>query len=536
MNKSAKVKDDAMKQLQILLKAVLLRRTKSSQINGQPILNLPDKHIQRDAVDFNEDEATFYKQLETRSQHQVNRYLEAENLGKNYSNILVLLLRLRQACCHPHLIQDFAPQHKDDMRIENAKLLPEDAVQRLKETEALECPICLDASENPLIYIPCGHYACVDCFALITAQDQVNQARDDQNNNKVKCPTCRGEIDPDKCTDYTSFKIVHEGIEPDETGLSSDEDEEDEDADDAGSKSLDEYVASDSSDDGDDDYDSGDKELPKEQGLGRLSVARIGTPTAAVEKARKKKVKHVSIAEMRKRAVTSQKSKRKWLKKLAKNWISSSKIDQTMEVLRQARGRGEKTIIFSQFTSLLDLVEVALYKESVRYSRYDGSLSPKQRNDAITEFSDDPLIDVILVSIKAGNAGLNLTAATHIIIMDPFWNPYVEDQAVDRAHRIGQTRDVHVHRILVPNTVEDRILALQEKKREMIEQALDEQEHGRIARLGRRELAFLFVSFLLDIDLVLTNCVIELGLRYHDEGDGWGARCCNGRSFLHFIF
>jgi len=96
------------------------------------------------------------------------------------------------------------------------------------------------------------------------------------------------------------------------------------------------------------------------------------------------------------------------------------------------------------------------------------------------------------VSLKAGNSGLNLVAASHVVIFDPFWNPYIEEQAIDRAHRIGQMRPVHVHRILVKKTVEDRILALQEKKRELIEGALDEKAGKQVSRLGTRELAYLF--------------------------------------------
>jgi len=98
----------------------------------------------------------------------------------------------------------------------------------------------------------------------------------------------------------------------------------------------------------------------------------------------------------------------------------------------------------------------------------------------------------MLVSLKAGNAGLNLTCASQVIMMDPFWNPFIEEQAIDRAHRIGQRRPVQVHRILVPDTVEDRIIALQEKKRALIEGALDEDASANIGRLGVQELAFLF--------------------------------------------
>lgn len=129
------------------------------------------------------------------------------------------------------------------------------------------------------------------------------------------------------------------------------------------------------------------------------------------------------------------------------------------------------------------------------------------------EFSDKRSCKILLVSLKAGNSGLNLIAASQVIMLDPFWNPYIEvlalwyyfwgiyslltgcqEQAIDRAHRIGQQKPVRVHRIIVENTVEDRILALQEKKRELIEAALDENASKSISRLGVRELGFLFVS------------------------------------------
>ena len=106
--------------------------------------------------------------------------------------------------------------------------------------------------------------------------------------------------------------------------------------------------------------------------------------------------------------------------------------------------------------------------------------------------NSDPSISVLLISLKAGNVGLTLTAANHVIIMDPFWNPYVEEQAMDRAHRIGQQRDVTVHKIVIEQTVEDRILELQKRKREMIESALDPSGQKQMARLSREELLFLF--------------------------------------------
>lgn len=115
-----------------------------------------------------------------------------------------------------------------------------------------------------------------------------------------------------------------------------------------------------------------------------------------------------------------------------------------------------------------------------------------ERADAVNAFMDDPNENVMLVSLKAGNAGLNLWKASRVIILDPFWNPFIEEQAVDRAHRMPQKREVHVHRIIVPETVEDRIVAIQDRKRDEINAALDEKASKSLTRLNLNELKYLF--------------------------------------------
>lgn len=158
---------------------------------------------------------------------------------------------------------------------------------------------------------------------------------------------------------------------------------------------------------------------------------------------------------------------------------------------------------------MLDLVEVPLLQRGINYTRYDGSMSANERNEAVLDFQDESKdISVMLISLKAGNAGLNLVSASQVIILDPFWNGSVEDQAIDRAHRIGQTKEVHVHRIVVENTVEDRILELQRQKRELVESALDENAAKAISRLGQQELSYLFVSKISIFVLIFIHIMI----------------------------
>ncbi|KAK3059431.1 hypothetical protein LTS18_010888, partial [Coniosporium uncinatum] len=208
----------------------------------------------------------------------------------------------------------------------------------------------------------------------------------------------------------------------------------------------------------------------------------------------KKSSKTKTLAELKREGMRNKKAKKKYLRRLRRDYLPSAKITKTMELLKDIYDNDptEKTIIFSQFTSLLDLLEIPIGDQYRCYERYDGSMGATARADAVTNFMTNEECKVMLVSLKAGNAGLNLTRASQVIVLDPFWNPYIEDQAVDRAHRIGQQREVKVHRILIKDTVEDRICQLQDKKREMIQTALDENDGKSISRLGLTELKFLF--------------------------------------------
>jgi SNF2 family DNA or RNA helicase len=128
--------------------------------------------------------------------------------------------------------------------------------------------------------------------------------------------------------------------------------------------------------------------------------------------------------------------------------------------------------VFSQWTSLLDLCEPGLQAAGLAFCRLDGST--RDRGGVVARFQDPDGPPVMLISLKAGGTGLNLTAADHVFLLDPWWNPAVEDQAADRAHRIGQERPVIVHRLVAEDTVEERILALQARKRAIAEAALED--------------------------------------------------------------
>jgi len=150
----------------------------------------------------------------------------------------------------------------------------------------------------------------------------------------------------------------------------------------------------------------------------------------------------------------------------------SSKVEALLERLEEAAADGHRSLVFSQWTALLDRVEPGLRERRLDFLRLDGST--RDRAGVVRGFQAEDGPPVLLMSLKAGGTGITLTAADHVFLLDPWWNPAVEDQAADRAHRIGQERPVLVHRLVAEGTVEERILALQERKRELAQAALGE--------------------------------------------------------------
>ncbi|KAL7627317.1 hypothetical protein AAE478_001509 [Parahypoxylon ruwenzoriense] len=585
----------ALKKLQALFRSITLRRTKASMLDGKPILRLPTLTREETMTKFNEEQQAFYEALEKKQQLKMNEFIRAGTAMRKYTYILVLLLRLRQACCHPHLIRDFgipegAQLGSDEMR--NLALdLDDGIVQRLKEQAEFECPICNEITPSPLILYPCGHPICSTCFSALM------EVREPNSEEEYSCPHsgCDSEIDPERVICHCYFAEVHM---PDKSGSESSGgddsdgfeslDEEDDEVDTRGnlkgfvvsddeeaevdskesdiddhtpevkprkpSMSMDEVwkdvsqhkdstkeTTAQDSDKDDSDNDSLESleaiwrrvEAMKNTSKDKLAQAKKEAdmsesvpsisehkkaPRAGEKRKRpsggnvsrprkkrksggrpkerrhKNKKEFTSLAALKKASSSNATAKAKYLKRLRQDWVPSAKINKTMEILCSIRDRNpnEKTLVFSLWTSFLDLLEIPVYDQGFRYTRYDGTMHPSDRDGAVKEFMKKPGVQIMLVSLTAGNAGLNLTEATQVIILEPFWNPFVEDQAIDRAHRIGQKRDVTVHRVLIEGTVEDRIRKLQESKRKLVNAALSEEGAQSMGRLNLSQLRGLF--------------------------------------------
>ncbi|KAK7750125.1 hypothetical protein SLS62_007993 [Diatrype stigma] len=604
-------RSSAMVKLQVLFRSITLRRTKTSILDGQQIIQLPALAVDKSEVEFDEDQRAFYNALEMKQRLEANKYLKAGLDGGNYAHILALLLRLRQACCHPHLIKDQGipdgVQIDPEEMIELAQNLREPIVARIQSQKGFQCPMCNIETGNPIINYPCGHYICGGCFTTMMEMRHLGAhlgaATEDVPEPTCPQPGCPEKVEPDQVLCYNYFLEAYEddGSEDEASGDDDDEEEykHEDDADARGN--LKGFVVSDEGEDeGEDEEDFAKGEPAKEESAGedednkdsdtlntiRRSVSEISEPLESADGNETEDAQHnstegeasddsdndslpsleeirqqvfgqqllakgqpaeakddcashesrsevatsrgkrkrnsidetnesrkkakiggtsqqpkprkgkgfQSLAALKKEASRNVAAKAKYLMRLRKDFVSSAKIDRTMEVLHAIRQENtrEKTLVFSLWTSFLDLLEIPIHDQGFRYTRYDGSMQPKDRDAAVSAFMERPEIEVMLVSLMAGNAGLNLTAATRVVILEPFWNPFVEDQAIDRAHRIGQDRPVTVHRVLIAGTVEDRIQELQEKKRRLVNAALSEEGVQTTSRLSARELRGLF--------------------------------------------
>ncbi len=167
----------------------------------------------------------------------------------------------------------------------------------------------------------------------------------------------------------------------------------------------------------------------------------------------------------------------------------SGKYEQFLELLTEVIDSGEKVLVFSQFTTMLDVFEDDLKKDEIKYLRLDGS--SKKRQEIVEEFNENKEIPVFLISLKAGGVGLNLTSASAVFLYDPWWNPMAEKQAVDRAHRIGQKKRVNIYKFITKDSIEEKILKLQERKGNLFENLVVE-DNGFMKKLEWEDLMELF--------------------------------------------
>ncbi len=184
--------------------------------------------------------------------------------------------------------------------------------------------------------------------------------------------------------------------------------------------------------------------------------------------------------------------------KRSQNITHSAKLDWLMTMLPEQLEEGRRILLFSQFTSMLGLIETELAKQKIAYSKLTGQT--RKRDEAIQRFCQGE-VNLFLISLKAGGTGLNLTEADTVIIYDPWWNPAVESQAIDRAHRIGQDKPVFVYKLVTANSIEERMLAMQARKRALADGVYSKKTDGEASLLNAETLKELFAPLTEPSDL-----------------------------------
>jgi SNF2 family DNA or RNA helicase len=168
----------------------------------------------------------------------------------------------------------------------------------------------------------------------------------------------------------------------------------------------------------------------------------------------------------------------------------SIKLDELAREIAENIG-DHKALVFSQFLGMLALIKGKLKEQEIPFEYFDGSTSAPDREKAIQNFQNNDECRVFLISLKAGGVGLNLTAADYVYIVDPWWNPAVEQQAIDRTHRIGQTKNIFAYRMICIDTIEDKILQLQERKK-ILARELITDDNGFVKTLSKADVEYLF--------------------------------------------
>ena len=371
-----------MQRLQQIMSTICLRRRKNEEINGKPILVLPEKTQRTRYLTLTGNEKVLYDTLAESGRSQFNRLVRDGSVLSHYAFVLEILLRMRQACDHSMLVpqhyhsKGFSELASSDRKSEIIRL-----ANLLEDGLADECGICHKVVDDPVI-TQCAHYMCKGCMDSYIQNPSYHNAVYRQQStpgppqppdHRLYCPNCRLPIEKSLIVSMHHKELV---------------------------------------------------KLEQEQQQAALLHSKG----------------HVTL---------------------------SPKLLALLEELQLVLNRGDKAVIFSQWTSFLNILQATLNQASVRHVRLDGQMSASNRSKALKSFEDDDSVKVFLISLKAGGVGLNLTAASTVFMLDPWWSPAIEDQAVDRVHRLGQTKNVEVVRFICKDSVEEKIMELQDAKRQM---------------------------------------------------------------------
>ena len=496
----------AIRRLQAMLQIFMKRRTKDI-LKKEGALNFGGKAdkegeekkggmqiVKREVVtmecDFDEQELAFYTKLSERAENRLNDMM-SEGKKTDYIGALVLLLRLRQACNHPHLIEMALAKNADALtagintnldtqtprkgnKVEDGEMDDLAALMGGVSVQNKNCDVC--QVELPADEVRYGAKRCTECEADLVALKSKKVKKSKVKKEKAAKPRAmRNRKVLDDSDDEGEGEWIGKGpeehIDLGKAGGTDDEDAE------GGGDTL---GSMDSENDEDEDDDS-------------PARPKCGKPKRTVDSDDENEGKDDEASDSEDDAPLLDAGMRP---SYDLDHRPSTKIRHLLRILHVEAPK-HKIIVFSQFTSMLDLIQPHIASSGLRFVRYDGSMRPDAREASLNSLRNDTKTRVLLCSLKCGSLGLNLTAASRVVIVEPFWNPFVEEQAIDRVHRLNQTVDVKVFRLTVRNTVEERIIELQEKKRELAALAI---EGGSAAGAGKLSMADILGLFRKDAE------------------------------------
>jgi len=402
--------DESFELLRNILRPILLRRTKKSTYSdGTCILSLPPKEINTHSIKLTNEEKQIYDYLFHRGKNQFDQIVNGGTLQYEYAHVFELLMRLRQVCNHPGLVFSSADlKTADNLESAILKFLDKRSTSSLLNNKSNKALVSAPAT---------GANKALQNKASSSTQAStqsngvstfVQETIESLKNNQL-APCC---------------VCLEEIVDPVVTDC--------------------------------------------------CHVFCKGCISHVIEKLKSCPIcrKTLTMADIISVVIEDREDYADILNIKSDNFKKSSKLNALFEHIHEIRQKKEKCVVFSQFIGMLNLIQRCLEEEKIPFRRIDGSCSMKQRADYIEQFNEDDEISVFMISLKAGAVGLNLTVANHVILVDPWWNPAIEDQAIERVHRIGQKKKVSVTRLICAETIEARILELHAAKKGLVNMTL----------------------------------------------------------------
>ncbi|EGO04472.1 hypothetical protein SERLA73DRAFT_82405 [Serpula lacrymans var. lacrymans S7.3] len=462
--------------LQTIMKCITLRRTKETTAqDGKRILSLPPRRDELRYLRFDEQEKEIYDHFFSESKAEFNELSNKNEVMKNYVGILQKILRLRQICDHFELVQGkglggsqqditsyddiVAAIEKEGIDVRRASAI----FALLREAATTQCVECGAELCSPPDIQQMDGMGAMDCDGPSVpkrGRKAKNQSRGPTRANSPSGP----QLIMTRCQHLFCLSCYRQCVCPGWPNVSQD--------------TLRSCSAC-------------------QTGLRPRDAVEVKPDSPGLDSApkkrsvkREKRTKGVNLENFH--PSTKVKSLLGDLIQFSKANPYSANYDPASIEVQMVDDQGNrlddgivKTVVFSQWTSMLDKVEDALEVAGIRYDRLDGTMKRDERTRAMEALKHEPGCEVLLVSLKAGGVGLNLTAAQRVYLMDPYWNPAVENQAVDRIHRLGQTRPVTTVKLIIENSIEARLLEVQRKKTELANMTLG-QNFSKADMLHRR--------------------------------------------------